>query len=196
MITRLSVATLNHLLGQQPELTRSWSSHAGKTVRLSMPPHEVAFTIADSGYVHTPAPDARPDATLRLSLALLPRLWLHDPAALRDIHLEGNTDLAACTGKVLQQLRWDATEDLSRLVGDIAAHRLQRIGRSLLGGQTGMLRSLAENLVEHWTEEQPLIARREAIEAFSTAVDTLRNDVERLEKRLARLAADPLAPAD
>ena len=90
---------------------------------------------------------------------------------------------------MLIQLQWDAVEDSSRLAGDIAANRLSQIGQSLFGAPGQWLKNLSENLVEHWTEEQPLIAHKTQIQQFINDVDTLRDDAERLEKRLARLQA-------
>jgi ubiquinone biosynthesis protein UbiJ len=42
-------------------------------------------------------------------------------------------------------------------------------------------------LAEYWLEEQPLIAKKRHLEEFSTEVDALRNDVDRLAKRLEKL---------
>jgi ubiquinone biosynthesis protein UbiJ len=44
---------------------------------------------------------------------------------------------------------------------------------------------------EYWTEEQPLIAAARDLEAFARAVDELRDDAARLEKRIERLAQKP-----
>jgi ubiquinone biosynthesis protein UbiJ len=42
-------------------------------------------------------------------------------------------------------------------------------------------------LTEYWQEEQPLIAKKRHVEKFIQEVDQLRDDVARLEKRLAKL---------
>jgi ubiquinone biosynthesis protein UbiJ len=46
---------------------------------------------------------------------------------------------------------------------------------------------VAQGAAEYWTEEQPLIASRVKIEDFISGVARLRDDVERLEKRIDRL---------
>jgi ubiquinone biosynthesis protein UbiJ len=185
MLNRLSVATLNHLLAQQPELPRRLQSMAGKVARLQLPPHDFRFVISDDGLLSASEQEA--NATLSIPLSLVPRLLTHDQAALNDIHISGESEFAAELGRVLMQLQWDATEDLSRLVGDIAANRLSQLGQSLFGARGQWLKNLSENLIEHWTEEQPLIAHKAQIQQFINDVDTLRDDAERLEKRLARL---------
>lgn len=187
MLNRLSVATLNHLLAQQPELPRRLHRMAGKVARLLLPPHDIRFVIGDDGLLSASEQEA--NATLSIPLSLVPRLLTHDQAALNDIHISGESEFAAELGRVLMQLQWDATEDLSRLVGDIAANRLSQLGQSLFGPRGQWLKNLSENLIEHWTEEQPLIAHKAQIQQFINDVDTLRDDAERLEKRLARLQA-------
>jgi ubiquinone biosynthesis protein UbiJ len=42
-------------------------------------------------------------------------------------------------------------------------------------------------LTEYWQEENPLIAKKRHVVAFVKDVDQLRDDVERLEKRIEKL---------
>ena len=70
--------------------------------------------------------------------------------------------LASAFTDVLGGLRWDVEEDLSFLVGDIAAHRLVRAGAALLAWQAQAGSRLAQALADYWTEEQPVIASRVA----------------------------------
>lgn len=107
---------------------------------------------------------------------------------MRAAHIEGSAEFAEALGFVIRNLRWDAEEDLSKVVGDIAAHRMVSTTREFAAWQQQAARNFGENLAEYFTEEQPLIARRIAITDFSADIDRLRDDVARLEKRLQRLA--------
>ena len=101
--------------------------------------------------------------------------------------IDGDAGLAGAVGNVLQGLRWDVEEDLSRVIGDIPAHQLTQGGQKIrqeLGRQAW---AVAGMLAEYWLEEEPLIAKRRHLEQFSHDVDTLRDDVERLAKRLEKL---------
>jgi ubiquinone biosynthesis protein UbiJ len=104
-----------------------------------------------------------------------------------DYRLEGDAELAANVGKVLQQLEWEYEEDLSRVIGDIPAQQLVSLGKRAVTEGRRQAESLAGMLAEYWVEEQPLIAKKRHLEEFSTEVDTLRNDVDRLAKRLKKL---------
>ncbi|OIQ79980.1 hypothetical protein GALL_382670 [mine drainage metagenome] len=93
-------------------------------------------------------------------------------------------EVAATVGQVLQGLRWDFEEDLSRIAGDIPAHQIARTGNRIRQEAERQAASVAGMLAEYWLEESPLIAKRVHLERFSRAVDTLRDDAERLAKRL------------
>ena len=75
------------------------------------------------------------------------------------------------------------------MFGDIIARRLASSGRALGAWQRDAALRLAENLVEYWTEEQPLLARPADVENFCRSVDSLRDDVARIERRIEHLSA-------
>src|SRR2546430_11141006 len=91
---------------------------------------------------------------------------------------------------LFRSLIWDFEEDLSRVFGGVVAHRLASGGKAVAAWQRDATLRLAESLAEYWTEEQPLLARPTDVESFCRNVDTLRDDVARLEKRIERLS-DP-----
>ena len=133
-------------------------------------------------------PAAVPDVTLRLTPGVMLRLAARDASAWNNIAVEGDPQLAAALNHVARNLRWDVEEDLSRVFGDIAAHRMVQTGRKLdTWGRQGA-DNLARSFAEYWTEEQPLIAARADIEQFNLEVDALRDDVARLEKRIEHLS--------
>ena len=88
---------------------------------------------------------------------------------------------------MLGEVRWDAEEDLSRVVGDIAARRLVLAGEAALAWPRRAAANLAATAAEYLTEEQRMLPSRSGIDEFVRQVDTLREAVERLEKRIDRL---------
>jgi ubiquinone biosynthesis protein UbiJ len=115
------------------------------------------------------------------------RLAARDESAWRDIDITGDTDLASAIHHVARNLRWDVEADLARLFGDIVAHRMAETGRTLRRWGEQAADNTARSFTEYWTEEQPLIASARDLEAFGRAVDELRDDGARLEKRIERL---------
>ena len=183
------LAAFNHLLAQAPWARERLRPYAGRTARFTLPPLAGAFGIDPEGHVAAPPASCEvADVTIHLPAAA-PLLALQGlDVLMRGVRLEGAVDFAESLGFVLKHLRWDAEEDLSRVVGDIAAHRIVGGAQQFVAWQQDAARKLAGNLAEYFTEEDPLIARRDEIAAFVADVGTLRDDIARLEKRVARLA--------
>jgi ubiquinone biosynthesis protein UbiJ len=165
--------------------------HAGKTARIEVFPLAVALTVLASGEVAPAAAGAVPAATVRLSPGLALRLAASDERAWREIDLSGDTDFAAAIHHVARNLRWDVEEDLARVFGDVAAHRMAETGRAFQRWSGQAADNTGRALAEYWTEEQPLIAGARDLEAFARAVDELRDGAARLEKRIERLTGFP-----
>ncbi len=117
------------------------------------------------------------------------RVAAKDETVWRDVIIDGDTALAEVIHHLWQHLRWDAEEDLSKVVGDAAAHRIAESGRTLQRWAQTSGDNLAHSFAEYWTEEQPLIAAKNDVARFTADVDQLRDDTARLEKRIELLFA-------
>jgi ubiquinone biosynthesis protein UbiJ len=112
-----------------------------------------------------------PDATLSGSPLSLLRLAGPAPeAALRggSVHIEGDAEVAQTFSELLKAAQPDLEEELSRVVGDVAAHQIG-------------------NVAEYLQEEGRDVPNRTEAEEFLQGVDKVRDDVERLEARLSLL---------
>lgn len=161
--------------------------HAGKTLRVNLPPLLLLVSIGPDGMIAAAPEGAEPDAILGVSPLALLHMLSSRPTPQELVHTAGDATLAVDFGNILQNLRWDAEEDLSKVFGDVLGHRMASTGASLLQQTRQAAESLAANLVEYWTEEKPLLARRKDIENFVREVDTVRDATARLEKRVERL---------
>jgi len=179
---------LNHLLRGASWAREALRAHAGKTARFEVAPFARTLTILENGEVAAAVPDAVPATIVRLTPGLMLRLAARDDTAWRDIHVSGDAELGATLHHLSRNLRWDVEEDLSRVFGDIAAHRMAETGRTLRRWGEQALENTGRSFAEYWTEEQPLIAGRRDLESFNGEVDQLRDAVARLEKRIERLA--------
>ena len=180
---------LNHLLRANAWARDTLKPHAGKTVCVRCLPFSTSLVVLESGEV-APAPaGAIPEATLTVTPGLLLRMATRDDTAWRDIAIDGDTALAGVVHHLWRHLRWDAEEDLSRVFGDIAAHRMADSARALGEWARMSGENLARSFTEYVTEERPSIAAANDIRRFAADVDLLRDDLARLEKRIARLTA-------
>jgi ubiquinone biosynthesis protein UbiJ len=181
-------AAINHLLRSASWAREALRRHAGKTARFEVFPFAVALTVLDSGEVAPAGADAAPAATVKIAPGLMLRLAARDESAWREVDITGDTDFASAIHHVTRNLRWDVEEDLSRVLGDVAAHRMAETGRTLQRWGEQAMRNTGRAFAEYWTEEQPLIAGGRDLEEFGRAVDQLRDDAARLEKRISNIS--------
>ena len=182
-----SAAAVNHVLRSAPLAMERLRKHAGRTAAFHVGPVSLAFTVQTTGEVEAAVPGASRDLEVRISPFLLPRIAAKEEAAFRDIEMQGDMEFAQEVSFLFRHLTWDVEEDLSKAIGDIAAHRLVGAARGLhRWGREAAFRA-AQGAAEYWTEESPLIASRVKVEDFVRGVAELRDAIERLEKRAERL---------
>ena len=105
----------------------------------------------------------------------------------RLLEISGDADLVAVMRDFLRSLQPDFEEQLSSLIGDIPARQAGNQIRSFAEWAEQVGQSIAVNTGEYLTEEKQLLVVRPRIDRFLIAVDQLRNDTERLARRLGTL---------
>jgi ubiquinone biosynthesis protein UbiJ len=184
----LVAGAINRLTGAAPLSRERLARFAGKTASFRVGPvPPVALTVQTTGEVLPAVEGLAPDLEIRMSPFLLPRLAARDEAAFRDVEMQGDMEFAGEIAYLAKNLRWDVEEDLSKVVGDAAAHRAVSTARAAAAWGRDASERLAASAAEYWTEEDPLIASRVKVEDFVAGVTELRDAVERLDKRIALL---------
>jgi len=179
---------LNHLLGTEPWARERLAPFAGETVELRAPPlPALRFSILPGGTVEAGGGDEKPGLAITLKPELLLALARGEEHAMRAVDVAGNERLAAEVLLLVRHLRWDAEEDLSRLIGDPAAHRLAQAARAFAAWHVDAAQRLAAAIADYATEEKQLLARRGELEALAESLAGLRDAIERLGKRIERL---------
>ena len=108
-------------------------------------------------------------------------------AATGAIIIKGDTETAQAFSALLTSVEIDWEEHLSRACGDTIARKTFTTLRELRRWSFGTLRTLGEDAGDFLREETRLLPNRDEIEVWSEAVDTLRADTDRLQKRVERV---------
>ncbi|HEY0338063.1 MAG TPA: hypothetical protein VGC70_12050 [Burkholderiales bacterium] len=184
MLETLALPPLNRLLRTNTWALDRLRVHAGKTALLRCRPFELRFGVTPAGELALPLPHTTPDVAIGVTPGILLRVGARDADAWSAVEVTGDVEFAAAIDYVRRNLQWDYEEDLSRIFGDVAAHRFASVIKQLdVWGRDTTLK-VGRTLAEYVTYERPLIASAHAVETFNREVDTLRDDAERLEKRL------------
>ncbi|HEY4072420.1 MAG TPA: sterol-binding protein [Herbaspirillum sp.] len=194
---------INHLLVQEPWAQQTLLAHGGKTAAIDTGALVLRLRVTADGFVEA-GDDAGKDAagevakeatneapasdvTIKIKLSDLPLLAVNAERAFSYVKIEGDADFANAISQVGQNLRWDAAHDLSKVIGEIAAQRLVSTAQSATTAMRSAHRSLTENLAEYFLEEQPMLVRPAAVSEMSGEIGKLRDDIERLAKRIEKL---------
>jgi len=137
--------------------------------------------------------DAEPDATIIGSPAALFKLGVHrDSAPLffaGEVEIRGDTRLGRQFKSLLADMEIDWEEHLSRLIGDIAAHRVAGLFNELKEWGESVTGNFADDVGEYLQEESRDVVSGAEMGMFYQQVDKLRDDTERLKARIGRLSA-------
>ena len=182
-----SAATINHLLKAAPWTLERLCPHAGKIIAVKIGPIAMRLAIEANGELRSDASDANADVSIELKPALFMRTLVEGSRALSNADVTGDTALAQTLAYIAQNLRWDYEEDLSKVVGDVAAHRIGSTARSARDWVKHSTESMMQMSKDFWIEERPTIAKSDDVASFVASVDELRDATARLEKRIELL---------
>lgn len=182
MIDSALLAALNHLLQGSEWARTRLAPYAGRHACFDMPPFRFGFVIDADGLCEVQAGETTPDVTIHLPADTPLRLLHGMDQVMAGARVDGNAEFATELSFVLRNLRWDAEEDLSRVFGDIAAHRMVQGAGRLVALQGETSRRLAENVAEYLVHEKGLLIGHAEFASF-------RDDLMRLNDALARIEA-------
>ena len=109
------------------------------------------------------------------------------------MRIEGDAQSMLDIKALFSALDFDAEEALAQILGDTLARKAANGVRTLSRWSEGVVDSGAAGIAETLVEETRLLASRPRAERFIAHVETLRDDMARLQQRIERLrtAAKP-----
>ena len=178
---------VNRLLDAESWARERLARFPGETIELvPLPLPPLRVTIREDGRLE--AGGETPALTLQVGPAALIALARGEEEFLRAVQIKGNARLAQEIAALARHLRWDVEEELSRVFGDVAAHRIAGAARSFAEWHLDAARRVAGAAVDFLAEEARILVRRDEQAGHARAVAELRDALARLEKRFERLA--------
>lgn len=187
MLKPIASQFLQHITNQNNWSRMHLIPFAGKVLQFNIVPFKTKVIILEDGSLGIAPDHAIADAVVHIPPSLLIRLMAKDESAKLQIIIDGDSHLATQIAKILQYLRWDIEDDLSKVFGDIPANKAASLARESAQMVKKQTINLADSLKEFWQEEKPILAKQWQVNQFNTSVDNLHSDVSRLEKRLNKL---------
>ncbi|PHV27446.1 sterol-binding protein [Janthinobacterium sp. BJB426] len=181
------IATLNHLLAQEPWARQQLAVHAGKLACIDTGAVALRLRVDSAGMLEAAPADMPANVTIRVKLSDVPLILQNRERAFSYVKIEGDAEFANAISQLSKGLRWEAEHDLEKVVGPMLATRLVAGAKDAAAFVRTGQQKLAENVAEYFLDEQPMLIRPSTLQEYSAGVTRVRDDVERLAKRLARL---------
>jgi len=199
MITAAVQQLLNRNLPRSPQARALCAELAGRRAALTIEGSGLRLVLASDGERLALTREAPPEgkapspADAEIGGTPLNLLALLGPDAegvIRrgDVRIDGDAQLAQRFRELAHLLRPDIEEELSRLVGDAAAHGLARAAAGVLGFGRQVAATGSRNVAEYFAHERGDLVPRAEADAFFADVDRAREDVDRLAARIELLA--------
>jgi ubiquinone biosynthesis protein UbiJ len=139
---RRLVLLLTHVLMREPEAQARLARQSGRVLEARWRVFVVRLQATPAGLLDLAPPAAQPDLTLTLTEE---SPWGLAQAALRGdkppVTIAGDVQFAAEINWLVDNVRWDLEEDLSRLVGDAPAHAAGETARRMAAALRGFVAS-------------------------------------------------------
>ncbi len=200
---------MNHVLADYPLVRELLKTDAGKTIEATVGPMSVRLRVSQNGdfeligkaksaaaevpdaapevvpiFASIVALDAAPDVAFRISASLLPRLARGDESAFSEVAFEGNSEFASTLSSIARNINWDVEEDLSHVIGDMAARRMVGSASAAREWSREAESRLLANVAEYLTEEKRAFTSKRELESLASENENVRDAVARLEAKI------------
>ncbi|MEK7262328.1 MAG: SCP2 sterol-binding domain-containing protein, partial [Pseudomonadota bacterium] len=185
LMTAVLEDAINRLLRLDPDTLARLGEFDGKCIglRLAGDDRDLEFFLFPSaaGFRVRATHDTAPDVTIRGDVPVFTRLVFGGSPTTRagELQISGDIDLGQDFQRILRALDIDWEERTAHVVGDVAAHQFGRVARGLRAWARQSGETLRQDVREYLQEESRLLAKRESVDRFLGAVDTLRADADR-----------------
>ena len=184
---------LDGALELDPETRRALDRLSGKVVDLDIAGVGAIRLHIDDGRIRVGPRDDTLDADVTIRgapFSLVRFVFAGDREKLilgEEVSLHGDIALATRLQQIAARMDIDFEEAIAERIGDIPAHEIVRGMRGLGGWMRAAGTALLEDVSEYLRYEAAVMPSTGDVERFTRAVDEIRDDVERLEARVARL---------
>ena len=127
------------------------------------------------------------DVSIKGTPAALLGMITAEKVGAGDVEIIGNVGMAHKLQSILKKMDIDWEEYLSQIIGDIAAHKVGNFVRGMSQLAKASAKTIGLDISEYLRYEKQALLDQSELDEFNHAVDKVRNDVERLQKRVDRL---------
>jgi len=180
---------VNKVLSLDEETLDALATLEGDVVEIDVLNTDIKLFILLSarGFTLASKHEDKADVSIKGSPAALLGMITAEKIGAGDVEIIGNVGTAHKLQSILKKMEVDWEEHLSQIIGDIAAHKVGNFVKGMSKLAKASARTIGLDISEYLRYEKEALLDKSELDEFNHAVDKVRNDVERLQKRVDRL---------
>jgi len=184
-------AVINRAVALDPESREQLADISGKIISIELDKldRRIVMHVDEHRVRLLTQFEGKADATIRGTPTALAQMGLskdNGPAS-SGVSFSGDPDLGQRFQHIIDRFEIDWEGELAKLTGDVVAHQVGNTARHFFSWLKQAGASLEHTTADYVRHETRSAIGRDELENFLSEVDTLRNDVARIEQRVNRL---------
>lgn len=178
------VGWYQRLLARESWARLALRTYAGRVARIEAGFACLELRVLPEGGLAAGGEGRAPDVTVVANPAAIAKAWVDRASVRRDLRIEGDVDFAQALLDVLQKLRPEPAEDLSRFMGDIAAERIVNTLRAVREQTRDTAWRAARQGADYLVAENPMLLGTQEFAQHRIELDAMLQRLERIEQRV------------
>lgn len=192
--------TFNRYLALDDDSKKLLAPLAGRVLGLHIPRPKISifFSFTENDVkLSSDAPEIV-NTEIYATVFQLMRIKLNKNSALvnTQFHIQGDVDTAQLFNQLLQKHHIDWEEHLSKIIGDVTAHKMMQLLKKPTAFLKNNKKKLAEDIKEYCQEETMILPSSNEVDIFRRDVDELRLQIDRLDAKITLLQRTTGATGD
>jgi ubiquinone biosynthesis accessory factor UbiJ len=187
-IPSIVLSAINHLIEQEKWAYDLLLHHDGKIVSIDLPIGQYRILIQEGLLKEASTVESPSSVTLQISQEAI---WAFvregKSAAMKYIRISGDVDLAADLNRLFAELKWEAEEDLSKIIGDAASRRLVLETKKVFNQANQAMQDLKIGVRDYFVHEKSVLVGTNHLRDFKSELRVVRDQLDRAEKRLSMI---------
>ena len=189
-VPSLILKAINHLVEQEKWAHDLLLSRENQIIAISLPVGNFQLMIQNGLLANTGDNTGVAAVSLEISQeAIWAFLREGKSAAMKFVRISGDVDFAADLNRLAADLKWEAEEDLAKLIGDAPSRRILLESKKLFQQASLAVDDLKLGLRDYLVNEKNTLLGAQQFNDFKSEIRLLRDQLDRTEKKIIQLDA-------
>jgi ubiquinone biosynthesis protein UbiJ len=187
-VPTLILKTINHVIEQEKWARDLLLSREDQIIAISLPVGKFQLVIQNGLLTNTSDNTGVAAVSLEISQeAIWAFLREGKSGAMKFVRISGDVDFAADLNRLAADLKWEAEEDLAKLIGDAPSRRILLESKKLFQQASLAVDDFKLGLRDYLVNEKNTLLGSQQFNEFKSEIRLLRDQLDRTEKKIIQL---------